>query len=96
MEGQTEQPEQIWRALCQQAVIGNDLDKPIQLSKEINRLSPKNNRLGLPVVDAASVVQEAPCMRDGVRNGKTKPVRNRRAFHCIIARSSRIGRAECF
>ena len=37
MEGQTEQPEQIWRALCQQAVIGNDLDKPIQLSKEINR-----------------------------------------------------------
>ncbi len=53
MEGQTERPEQTWRALCQQAVIEKDVDKLIQLSKEINRLlTEQENQLGLPAVDA--------------------------------------------
>jgi len=37
MERQIEQAEP-WRALCQQAVVENDVDKLNQLTKEINRL----------------------------------------------------------
>jgi len=51
MRGQTEED---WRALCEQAVMEKDIDKLIQLSKEINRLlTEKENRLKLPAVDAA-------------------------------------------
>jgi hypothetical protein len=52
MEGQT---QQTWRALCEQAVIEKDIDKLIQLSKEINRvLTEEENRQKLPAVDAAA------------------------------------------
>ena len=45
MEGQTEESEQTWRALCEQAVIEKDVDKLIQLCKEIDRLlTEKENR----------------------------------------------------
>ena len=54
MEGQTEEPKETWRALCQQAVLEKDVDKLIQLSKEINRLlTEKENRQKLPAFHAA-------------------------------------------
>jgi len=44
MEEQTEQPEP-WRALCEQAVREKDVDKRIQLCKEIDRLlTERENR----------------------------------------------------
>jgi len=54
MEGQTEEPEEPWRVLCEQAVIEKDVDKLIQLSKEIDRLlTEKENRQKSPAFNVA-------------------------------------------
>jgi len=65
MEGQTE-PEQTWRALCEQAVIEKDVDKLIQLSKEINRLlTEKENRQKSPAAKAAFSRARSPLHEGG-------------------------------
>jgi len=65
MEGQTE-PEQTWRALCEQAVIEKDVDKLIQLSKEINRLlTEKENGQKSPAAKPAFSRARSPLHEGG-------------------------------
>jgi len=66
MERQIEQAEP-WRALCQQAVVEKDVDKLIQLSKEIDRLlTERENRQKLPASNAAFSLARTP-LHEGQR-----------------------------
>lgn len=55
MEGQTEEPEQTWRARSEQAAIEKDVKKLIQLGKEkVDRLlTETENRQKLPAFNVA-------------------------------------------